>query len=192
MLGLVASGPPPGTSVERMGLDVAFFRAAGDAEAAVAEARPGGPLGWPQVVGTRRRALFHRQPVVQELGPAYDGFARRGYDPMVNMGTLEELLTGRAYDEITEDPRWGHAVSDEELPGAVLALTDTLQQALAHATDARLRDVAAPWSRTEELMLPGWQDVSVQEHAEFLRRLRDLAAAASRDGQRLYCYFSTE
>ena len=175
-----------------MSLDVAFFRAANDEEAAVAEARPGGPLGWPHVVGTRKRGMFRREPVIEELGPAYDGFTQRGYDPMVNMGTLEELLTGRAYDDITEEPRWGHAVSEREEMGAVLALTDALQEALSRASDERLRDVAVPWSRTEELSMPGWEDVSVDEHAAFLRRLRDLAVAATRDGQRLYCYFSTE
>lgn len=144
------------------------------------------------MAGTKKRGMFRREPVVEELGPAYDGFLQRGYDPMVNMGTLEELLTGRAYDDITEDPRWGHAVSEAKGVGAVVALTDSLQQALSQSTDDRLRDVAAPWSRTEELSMLGWEDVSLDEHVDFLRRLRDLAAAATRDGQRVYCYFSTE
>ena len=37
-----------------------------------------------------------------------------GIDPVVQMGIFEELLTGRAYDDIVEDPRSGHAVAERD------------------------------------------------------------------------------
>ncbi len=174
-----------------MGMDLAYFRAADDLEAAAAEARPGGPLGWPHVTGRRRVGLFRTEPVTAELGPAWPGFVARGYDPIVTLGTLEELLTGRPYEQVAEDPRWGAAPSPEPAgeSSGVICVTDTLRDALAAASDDFLVEVAGPWSRTEELQQPGWEEVTAEEHLAFLHRLRDLAAAAGREGHRLHCYY---
>ena len=175
----------------RMGIDLAYFAAASDVEAGEAERRPGGPLGWPHVSGTRRVGLFRKEPVMAELGPAWPGFAVRGYDPMVTMGTLEALLTERPYDEVTVDPRWGGAPSPEpaEEDRGVVSLTHTLRDALAAASDDLLLEVAGPWSRTEELRQEGGDDVEVADHVAFLRRLRELARSAVAHGHGLYCYY---
>lgn len=172
-------------------MDVAYFVPADDVEAAEAAARPGGPLGWPHVTGFRRVGIFRREPVTVQLGPAWPGFAARGYEPTVLLGTLEELLTGRPFDDVANDPRWGAAPAPEsgEEDRGVVTVTDSLRDALAAASDERLAEVAAPWSRTEELRQDGWGDVPVAEHAESLRRLRDLARRASSAGSRLYCYY---
>ncbi len=61
--------------------------------------------------------------------------------------------------------------------------------ALAAASDESLAQVVGPWSRTEELQQPGWEEVTAEEHLAFLHRLRDLAAAAGREGHRLHCYY---
>lgn len=175
-----------------MGMDLAYFTAAGDADAAEAEARPGGPLGWPYPTGQRRVGLFRREPVTAELGQAYPGFAARGYEPTVLLATLEQLLTGRSFDEITADPRWGAATSPaaaEDENRGVVSLTDSLSDALAAVSDARLAEVAGRWSRTEELQQDGWEGVSVEEHLRFLRRLRELALQAATTGRLLYCYY---
>jgi hypothetical protein len=49
-------------------------------------------------VGTRNTGCwFRKEAVFEEAGAAFDGFAARGYDGVVNMGTLEALLTGVPY-----------------------------------------------------------------------------------------------
>jgi hypothetical protein len=175
-----------------VGIDLAYFAAEDDESAAAAESRPGGPLGWPTVRGHRKVGLFRKEPIVESLGPAYEGFHARGYDPVVTLGTLESLLRGIEYDSLANDPRWGGSVSEEE-PAAddrgVITVTDTLRDALADASDDDLHRVADPWSRTEELTQEGWQDVTVQDHLGFLRQLHDLAAFAHSSRQRLYCYY---
>jgi hypothetical protein len=174
-----------------VGIDLAYFAAEDDNSAAAAEARPGGPLGWPTVTGHRKVGLFRKEPIVESLGPVYEGFQARGYDPVVTLGTLESLLRGIEYDALENDPRWGGSPSDEEAPDdrAVLTVTDTLRDALADASDDDLRRVVDPWSRTEELTMEGWEDVTVEDHVEFLRKLRDLASSARRREHRLYCYY---
>ncbi|WP_176445558.1 hypothetical protein [Blastococcus mobilis] len=178
-----------------MGMDLAYFTVPGDADATEAGARPGGPLGWPYVTGQRRVGLFRREPMMAELGPACPGFTARGYEPTVLLATLEQLLTGRPFDEVTADPRWGADPSpdaDEDKSRGVVSLTDSLRDALAAVSDAQLAEVAGRWSRTEELQQDGWKDVSVEDHAEFLRRLRDLARQATTAGHHLhhlYCYY---
>lgn len=176
-----------------MGIDVAFFRAPDDQAASEAERRMGGPLGWPVVSGQRRSGWFRKVPIVTELGPAFDGFTARGYDAVVNMGTLEGLLTGRDFEAIMEDPRSGGSLSDNgQAPDgrSVITLTDSLRDALAGADDSRLAEVVQRWSRTEELQQLGWDDVSEAEHLEFICALRALALSAKDAGHRLYCYFS--
>ena len=174
-----------------MGIDLAFFAAPDDEAALEAERRAGGPLGWPEVTGHRKSGLFRKEPIVTELGPAFDRFSGRGYDPVVNMGTLEELLTGRDLESIIEDPRSGGSPAEGDAPEGhgVITLTDSLRDALADADDSRLAEVVGPWSRTEELEQPGWEDVTEAEHLDFLRALRDLALSAKGAGHRLYCYF---
>lgn len=175
-----------------MGMDVAFFRAPDDQAAREAERRLGGPLGWPVVSGHRKTGWCRKEPVVTELGPAFDGFSARGYDPVVTMGTLEEFLTGRDFDSILEDPRSGGGPSDYgQAPDGqgVITLTDSLRDAVAVASDQQLAEVVRPWSQTEELQQPGWEDVTEAEHLGFLLALRALALRAKDEGHRLYCYY---
>ncbi len=120
-------------------------------------------------------------------GPAWPGVQTRGWEPTVLLGTLEELLAGRPYDDVT-DSRVASPPSpapDDDDDG-VVSLTDTLRDALAATPDQRLGEVAAAWVRTEDLRQPGWEDTPLEEHVGFLRRLRDLARGAVADGHRLY------
>jgi len=172
-----------------MSFDVAFFTATSDAEAARAEDRPGGPLGWPAIAGHRRVGLLRRERVRVELGPAYEGFASKGYDPVVDMGTLEELLTGVDYDAVLASPRAGSPLSDSDpsQEHGVLTLTDTLRDALTGTSEARLLEVVTAWSATAERRDSG---ASVQEHADLVRELRALAVMAAAKQQHLYCYLT--
>ena len=173
-----------------MGIDHTYLVAPGDADAAAAGVRPGGPLGRPAVTGTRRTGWFRREAVTVEFGPAWPGFTTRGWEPTVLMGTLEELLTGRPYDAVAADPRFASSPGSgpADADDVVVTLTDTLRDALAAASDRRLTEVATSWSRTEELQQAGWEHTTVEDHAGFLRRLRDLARTAAVDGHRLYCH----
>ena len=173
-----------------MGIDLAYFTAPDDASAAAAEARPGGPLGWPVVTGTRKTGLFRKEPVVETLGPAYEGFSARGYDPLVALGTLEALLRGVEYDSLEGDPRWGGSPgTDDPAEGrAVLTVTDSLRDALSSTSDESLRLTAQQWAATEELS--AWEGVTVDDHVLFLQQLRALSGTAAAGGHHLYCYFA--
>ena len=173
-----------------MGMDLAYFSAPTDAAAAQAQSRPGGPLGWPVVTGHRRAGLFRKEPVLETLGPAYDGFQARGYDPVVTLATLESLLSGIGDDEVERNPRWGASPGEVEPhdDAGVVTLTDTLRDALATASDDEVDRVPEPRSRTEELSGLGWDGTTVADHVHFLTQLRDLARSAGQRGHHLYCY----
>ena len=118
-------------------------------------------------------------------GPAEHGFTTvpaKWLDPAVVMGKLEELLTGRAFDEVAVEPRSGGAVAVEhggEL--MVLTVTDGLRDGLAAAGE--LADVAVRWAGIEEL---DGSDADVLE--DVLRQLKELAATAVEKDERLYCW----
>src|SRR5215213_6917971 len=74
------------------------------------------------------------------LGPIPAEFVTveaKNLDPVVALGTLTAILTGRDYDEVTGHPRHGHAITDTG-PSAesfVLTVPDGLRDALAAADD---------------------------------------------------------
>ena len=108
----------------------------------------------------------------------------KSLDPVVVMGMLEELLTGRLYDDIADDPRCGHDLAIED-DGEVLVLTvtDGLRDGLAEADD--LVGIAVAWARIEEL--EGFDPVVL---ADILQSLQALAVEAAKNGERLYCWAS--
>ena len=118
-------------------------------------------------------------------GPSFDTVPAKGIDPVVQMGTLEGLLTGRDYQQIADGPRAGHIVAVKDGgQRMVVALTDELQAALAGAGDARLRSVAVPWSQTEEFFGHGDPEIL----AGVLGELAGLARRARGKDERLYCW----
>jgi hypothetical protein len=172
-----------------VGIDLAYFAAAGDDDAAAAAVRPGGPLGWPERTGTRLVGLWRRrEPVVTALGPAYDGFEVRGWDPVIALADLEALLRGVDLRVVEQDPRVGGVLDGPEAAGTVATVSDSLRDALARLPDAQVAPVAERWAATGAFHAPGWERVGVAEHAGFLRRLRALAATAAARGHHLYCY----
>src|SRR5215213_5525106 len=90
------------------------------------------------------------------LGPIPAEFVTveaKNLDPVVALGTLTAILTGRDYDEVTGHPRHGHAITDTG-PSAesfVLTVPDGLRDALAAADDHLLMRTAQRWATTEEL-----------------------------------------
>jgi hypothetical protein len=103
----------------------------------------------------------------------------------LQLGNLEEILTGAGFDEVLARPRAGMtlAVRDEG-ERLVVTITDELQRALTDAPPERLTAVAGPWSRTEELRGSGDPEVL----ASFLRELAGLAVHATGRRERLYCW----
>ena len=101
----------------------------------------------------------------------YDTVSVKNIDPVVQLGTFEELITGRVYDEVVGDPRSGRAVTvrdgGERL---VLTLTDELSAALAMTGDEVLEQAAVPWSETEEF----WNAVDPRDLADFIMVLSGL------------------
>jgi hypothetical protein len=160
-----------------------YFSASSDQAAATAVSLRGGPgvprgdhrrRGWP---GDRRAST--------PAGAPFDTVAAQGIDPVVQLGTLEALLTGREYEQVVAGPRAGHALATqgggERL---VVTVTHELQAALADADDARLASVAVPWSQTEEFFGRG----DPQILAGLLYELAELARRARHRGERLYCW----
>jgi len=178
---------------EVMGVFFDYFAATSDEQAASVINRPGGPgraaaALAPQDPG--RRGLFRRRTSgwwspTPDSGAHFFTVFGDGVDPVVQMGTLEALLTGRAYDDIVGDPRSGHAVAEQDGgERLVLTLTDPLRDALAAATSERLAELGVPWSQTEEF----WGQGDPEVLATFLNSLAGLARQARDKQQRLYCW----
>lgn len=101
-----------------MGVLFDYFAAASDEEAATVVDRVGGPGSQATMITLpegRQRGIFRRKRPAPEpaLGAdpdlvVHDTLSVKGIDPVVQLGTLEELLTGRPYDEVVDDPRSGH------------------------------------------------------------------------------------
>lgn len=164
-----------------------YFAAPSDADAAGAIDRPLGPAEpAPKPAGgllSRLRGLDDDTT----SGESYPTVQATGIDPVVQLGTLEALLTGRHYDLVTRDPRWGQTlVASEGGDRLVGTLTDSVVDALARATPESLAVVAGPWSRTEEFDGAGDPDVL----AAVLGELSDLAVTARMRGWRVYSWTS--
>lgn len=103
-----------------------------------------------------------------------------GVDPVVQLGPLEELLTGRPFDDVVvDDPHSGHTVESRDAgERLVCTLTDSLTTALAEASDEERQRIAEPWSQTEEF----WGEGNPQELAEVIGDLAGLALRAQANG----------
>ena len=120
---------------------------------------------------------------VLEGGPAHlEPVATKGLDPVVVMGKLEALLTGRAYDDVVDDERSALLLAMEgDGEVLVLAVTDGLRDGLDRASG--LSEIAATWAQAEEL-----NGSDPQQLAGVLGELQALAKKAVGKGERLYCW----
>lgn len=120
---------------------------------------------------------------VLDGGPAHlEPVATKGLDPVVVMGKLEALLTGRAYDDVVDDERSALLLAMEgDGEVLVLAVTDGLRDGLDRASG--LSEIAAAWAQAEEL-----SESDPQQLAGVLGELQALAKKAVSKGERLYCW----
>src|SRR5690349_5381158 len=142
----------------RVGVLYQYFAATSDELAAAAIDLPGGPAGV-QSASPELREAFRRgdqdtlsrlmKPRVHGSEHGFDVLSVNGIDPVVQVGSLEELLTDASFEVVLARPRAGMDVAvrggGEQL---VLSLSDELQQALTAATAEQLSELAEPWSRT--------------------------------------------
>jgi hypothetical protein len=175
-----------------MGVKYEYFAAPSDA--AAADMIQAGPGGLPPPSPALREALRARdrealrlamRPKVRLSDSDVLVLATTGIDPVIQMSTLEALLTGDHYDVIARRPRAGHVVAERgQGQTLVVTLTDELQAALAAAPGDQIVAAATPWSHDEE-----WDGVADPETlANFLLELADLARQAGQRGERLYCW----
>lgn len=121
--------------------------------------------------------------VVIETGPAeFRKVETKGLDPVVVMGKLEALLTGRGYDQVVDDERSGELLAVEgDGEVLVLTVTDGLRDALAEPRE--VTDVATAWAETEEL-----RGADPGDLGGVLRDLQSLAREAVSRSEHLYCW----
>lgn len=146
-----------------MGILCDYFIAADDDEAARTATLPGGPSDSPAL-------------------PTVD---LKGLDPVVAMATLESIVAGGDLDELVA-ANAGAMVNDPQGEVWVHRVSEALTTALAGASPDRIRQVAEPWSQTEELA-GRWDPGDL---ADALGELADLAKQARSSGRALYCWMS--
>ena len=146
-----------------MGINADYFRVASDELAA---------------------ALLDGGPA--EVIPADAMVEAKGLDPTVEMGSLEEILTGQDYDTVVGNPRQGLTLASDDEGVFVVAITAELRDALAAADEARLRTAAAELAATEELHLSDQEDIAAL--ADVLVALAGLARGARERGEGMYCW----
>jgi hypothetical protein len=154
-----------------MGVLCEYFMAASDDLAASAIDWVGGP-GRPE-----------EEAVVSEAN-GFPTLSLTGIDPVVMMGTLEQLLTGRSLDDIFHDPT-GHQVAIRNGGKRLIwALTESLQTALVESAETRLTTLAEPWAATEEFF--GQGDPVLL--GEAIVELAALVRCGREHGEQLYCW----
>jgi hypothetical protein len=118
-------------------------------------------------------------------GAPFDTVPVKGIDPLVQLGTLEALLTGRDYELIVAGSRAGYPLAIRD-GGAcmVVTLTDELQAALAGSDHEQLASAAQPWSQTDEF----WGQGDPEVLADVLSELAELARRAGDRDERMYCW----
>lgn len=171
-----------------MGLLTDYFVAPSDAAAASTLDRVRGPRSVTDARPTTRwSGLFRRSSGGASIEePLYPTVSVNGIDPVVQMGTLESLLTGRTFESILDSSGDPVIASQDGGERLVVRLTSTLTDALASASMPRLVEVAVPWSHTEEFSGQGEPTVL----AGFLRELAGLAQHARDTDQQVYCWLS--
>jgi len=173
-----------------------YFAAGSEEEAAAVIDRVGGPgsnayspsappapaRGW---LGRKRSAP--QPPVTDPESVEFDTISVTSIDPVVQLGTLEELLSGKSYDDIADDPEGAMVLeSRDDGERLVCSISQGLTAALANATREDLERVAEPWSQTEEF----WGEGDPAQLLEFLRAMAVLVRRSQAKGQGLYCLVS--
>ncbi len=165
-----------GATVRSVGVLCDYFTAPSDEVAA-------GTIDWlggPSRPDAEMRRLLRRGRGPEPLPTVDFG----GVEPTVQMGTLDEILTGTPFDEVLADTSAGIIAERDGGERLVVRLSSRLQRALAASDAERLNEAAIPWAATDEFF--GQGDPGAL--GERLVELSELARAAERLGRRMYCW----
>jgi hypothetical protein len=117
-------------------------------------------------------------------GAAWQSVTIHGLEPVVTMGTLEEMLTSRPFAQVVGNPRQGQVLAERD--GAlVVTVTAELQDALARADHHLITEVAQVWAVAQEL---GSTDPIA--FAEALMALAGLCRDAQDTRAAVYCWLA--
>ncbi len=158
-----------------MGLLCDYFTAASNAQAEETIDWIGGPANPPQGGGLVSRGQAAARPTV----------SLPGTEPTIWMGKLEEVLTGRSFDDILHDPTSKVIASRDGGERQIAPLTARLQDALASIDDEAVDEVAAQWAAPDEYYGTG---ADTEFAASALRDLVRLMRAGRERGETLYCW----
>ena len=101
------------------------------------------------------------------------------------MGKLEEVLTGRLFDDILQDPTGQVIASRDGGERLIIPLTACLQDALASIDDDAVDEVAARWAAPDEYHGAG---ADTELAAGALRDLVRLVRTGRERAETLYCW----
>ncbi len=129
-----------------------------------------------------RGRLRRRQEAA--LGTFIDG---HGIEPIVELGQLYEILSGRSFEEIVGDSDTLEVVADAKSGQLVVVRTGSaFDQAVLEADGRTLREAAQQWAEIEEFA----GKYEAEELLDFVRQLRELVAEANGAGGRVYSWVS--
>lgn len=171
-----------------------YFAAESDTQAAAALDLAGGPGGSTPAdpallaavhAGDMSALMELQTPRVRSSEHGLQVLAVKGVDPVVQLATLEGLLTAVDFDDIIQGPRsGGHVAASDDGGRMVVSVTDELQRELARRSPNEFESIAAAWLETEEFS----PHDDPQALAHFLRELAHLAQDALHRSHRLYCW----
>lgn len=128
-----------------------------------------------------------RSPRVQGAHSGVLVVQSKHLDAVYPFARLEELVTGRPYDDVVADPRHWALVAPalpEDIDGCVvLSITDTLRDALASLEASALPEMAVRWASAE------FDESGAGSLTLLLAALTDLARQAGDRGERLCCRY---
>jgi hypothetical protein len=104
-------------------------------------------------------------------------------DPVVALGTLEELVTGVSFDTLLADSSQDAVAERDGGERLVMTVRPGIVEALASRDEAEMRSFAQAWSETEELV--GFDATTLED---FIGALASLAREATSGGGRVYCW----
>jgi hypothetical protein len=158
-----------------MGLLCDYFTASSDLDAKETIDWVGGPGKPPPP-----RGLFRRKAVA-----AHATVSLPGMEPTTWMGKLEEVLTGRPFEDILKDPSGKMVAFRDGGERLVIPMTSNLQDTLAALEDDRVEEIARRWAEPDEYYGAG---MDARDAQSILTSLIALLRSGRGRGERLFCW----
>lgn len=115
---------------------------------------------------------------------AYEVVSLNGIEPVVVLGQLEAVLTGRPVMDILRDPGHKQVAIRDGGERLVIPVGARLEQALATLEQPAILGVAEAWSQAEEL----YGRAQADDLADVIRQLAALAHTAQATRRHVYCW----